>query len=84
MHDHEINGMVQGLVRAGLVDKDKETEVAGVLGFYWKHRIALICTVDDVMQANPGMTRERAVKQLQRKLEVHERRRERLANEIGK
>ena len=84
MHDHEINGMVQGLVRAGIVDKGRETEAAGVLGSYWRHRIALIFTVDDVMQTNPGMDRESAVKHLQRKLAVHERRRERLANEIGK
>ena len=84
MHDHEINGMVQGLIRAGLVDKDRETEAAGVLGSYWRHRVALVYTVDDIMHANPGMSRDYAAKQLKRKQEGHERSRERLADEIGK
>ena len=72
MRDHEIKDMVQSLVKAGLVEKDREVEAAGVLGSCWRNKVALVYSVEDVVEAVPKISRQDAVKIIHKMLELDE------------
>jgi hypothetical protein len=72
MRDHEIKDMVQSLVNAGLVEKDREVEAAGVIGSCWRNKVALVYSVEDVMGAVPKISRKDAVKIIHKMLELDE------------
>ena len=72
MRDSEIKDMVQSLIKAGLVEKDREVEAAGVLGSCWRNKVALVYSVEDVIGAVPKISRKDAVKIIHKMLELDE------------
>jgi len=72
MRDHEIKDMVQSLIKAGLVEKDREVEAAGVLGSCWRNKVALVYSVEDVVEAVPKISRQDAVKIIHKMLVLDE------------
>ena len=73
MYSHHIKDMVLALQKAGLITKDQNKEATKAISEYWKDKIALTWSVDDVIGLNDNkLTREQAIGILDNILSHHD------------
>jgi hypothetical protein len=74
--DHHFDRMGKVLVQSGVVPEDRRAEAEAALKLAWRGKIALSWSVDDVLDACPGLTEEEAEEVLEESSTsspVHER-----------